>query len=307
MRKLQMLVVAVLVLSGLVVGVPTASADDTECGSVLAGPVDNVIVPSESVCILTAAMVSGNVLVQPDAALFIELGTTITGSVEVMERSLTVLTEATIAGNVVAQRDAGFFIEPGGSVLGNVEVKEDAATGSLEGSIGGDYKCDKCFFQDVIGSTVGGSVEVVGSHDGDFIIDSTILGNLSISESNAGGFAFILAGTTISGNLIFQKNVGPTVISGNTIASDLQIFENNVAEGSCPPENCGEPVVNGLFDGNQVGGNMQVFKNMGETDIVANTIVGNLQCFDNVPPPGGEGNVAPKAEGQCSTLVGLPV
>jgi hypothetical protein len=266
---------ALLALTVLLVAATPAVADDTRCGAPVdpadpmpepevLGPVvvDNVIVPSGTLCVLAGTQVLGNVLAEPASGLFLD----------------------------------------GTNVRGSVEVKEDALTGAFESTIGGNYKCDRCFFEDAQDSTVGGSVQIVGAQDGDFIIGNVVGGNVEIVDSSAGAFAFIIAENEVGGNVKFEKNGGPTVIADNAIAGELQIFENGVA-GACPPENCGEPpVVDGTFSGNIVGGNMQVFKNRGPTNISGNQVRENLQCKENEPPPTGGGNTARQKEGQCRVL-----
>jgi hypothetical protein len=261
MRRL--IAAAVLLLAGVLLAAPAAQADDTVCAGTFTGVADNIVVLSGTECILEGAQVNGNALAHPEAAL---------------------------------------FIGPGTTIHGNVEAKELAATGSFQASIRGNYKCDNCFFEDVEETFVGGNVEIVGTDDGDFIIANTIAGNLEIVNSVAGNFAFIVAANTIGGDVKFEKNTGPTLIADNAIAGDLRIFENDVAGAFCPPEPPPEgcPVFeNGIFAANEVGGNMQFFKNVGPSEIVENTIEQSLQCKENAPPPLSVGNVARKYEGQC--------
>jgi hypothetical protein len=269
--KRSLLVVA-LAITGVFAGATEARADDVECIGTLSGPIQgNVVVPSGAECILEGAEVFGNALAQPESMLFLEES----------------------------------------AVHGTVEVKALAHTGAFASSIDGNYKCDDCFFEDVIESEVGGSVQIVGADDGDFIQGSVVHGNVEIVSSSAGDFAFVIQDTTIGGDLLFQKNVGPTAIGsgggagGNMIGGDLQIFENNVEAAFCPPdvppEEC--PIFeNGLFHDNVVGGNMQLFKNQGPTEVVGNMIAGDLQCKENEPPPVGAGNTAKQKEEQCAAL-----
>jgi hypothetical protein len=124
--KRSLLVVA-LAVTGVFAGAPEALADDVECIGTLSGPIHgNVVVPSGVECILEGAEVFGNALAQPESMLFME--------------------------------------ESG--VHGSVEVKALAHTGALGSSIDGNYKCDDCFFEDVIESEVGGSVQTTGADDG---------------------------------------------------------------------------------------------------------------------------------------------
>lgn len=261
MRRL--IAAAVLAAATLLVAAPAAQADDTICAGTFTGVADNLIVLGGTECLLVGAQIRGNALAQPNS---------------------------------------GLFVGPGTTIGGNVEVKELAATGSFQAEIGGNYKCDNCFFEDVEGTTVGGNVEITGADDGDFIVDSTIAGNLEIVNSAAGNFAFLVAGNRIGGDVKFEKNTGPSALVGNIVEGDLRIFENNVAGAFCPPEPPPEgcPIFeNGIFNDNTVGGNMQVFKNRGPSEVLNNTIAQNLQCKENDPPPVSAGNVARKVEGQC--------
>jgi hypothetical protein len=271
LMKRSLLVVA-LAVTGVVAGAPEALADDVECVGILSGPIHgNIVVPSRQECILEGAEVFGNALAQPESMLF-------------MEES---------------------------DVHGSVEVKALAHTGAFGSSIDGNYKCDDCFFEDVIDSKVGGSVQIVGADDGDFIQASVVHGNVEIVASSAGNFAFVIQESIIGGDLLFEKNVGPTAIgsgggaAGNMIGGDLQIFDNNVEGAFCPPDTPpGEcPIFeNGLFNDNVVGGNMQLFKNQGPTEVIGNRIAGDLQCKENEPPPVGAGNTAKQREEQCAAL-----
>lgn len=268
----RFLLTLLLTLTGVFAGAPHALADDVECVGILSGPIQgNVVVPSGVECILEGAEVSGNVLAEPESMLFLEFST----------------------------------------VHGSIEVKALAHTGAFESGIDGNYKCDDCFFEDVILSEVGGSVQITGADDGDFIQGSVVHGNVEIVESAAGAFAFVIQDTTIDGDLLFEKNVGPTVIGsgglggGNTIGGDLQIYENNVAGAFCPPDAPPEECPffeNGLFNDNVVGGNMQLFKNQGPSEVNGNTMEGNLQCKENEPAPVGAGNRAEQKEEQCAAL-----
>ena len=262
----RLITVALLGLCALFVGTTPAAAGDTHCVGAFTGVAENIVVPSGQLCSLAGATVFGNVLAEPDSTL--EIG-------------------------------------PGTNIGGNVEAKEMVSTFSFMARIGGSYKCDNCLLQDVVASEIGGSVEIKGADDGDFIGDdsdmmfgNTIGGNVEISESDAGIFAFGIGSNRIQGSVRFEKNRGPVVIERNVIAGELQIFENAVA-GSCGvPEVCGG-IDNGRFSDNQVGGNMQLYKNTGPIEVTRNVIRQSLQCFENIPDPTSAGNTAQKYEGQC--------
>jgi hypothetical protein len=86
---------------------------------------------------------------------------------------------------------------------------------------------------------------------------------------------------------VFQS----TVLNGNIIAEDNEaIFFSRVAQNPL------------------VSGNVQIFKNTGtaQKNVRLNTILQDLQCFENDPPFLGSPNVARKAEGQCGTTLFSP-
>lgn len=53
---------------------------------------------------------------------------------------------------------------------------------------------------------------------------------------------------------------------------------------------------------NVVGGDLQAFKNMAGVALVGNRMNGNLQCKENIPAPTGSGNRAASKEDQCARL-----
>lgn len=54
---------------------------------------------------------------------------------------------------------------------------------------------------------------------------------------------------------------------------------------------------------NNIGGDLQVFQNQGEIEIISNVVGGNLQCKENNPAPIGGGNrVDGNQEDQCAQL-----
>jgi hypothetical protein len=270
MKKL--IAAAALVLVGALVGAAPAQAGDTRCTGSFGGVADNVIVPSGAECFLIVAQVRGNVLAQPGSGLFLF----------------------------------------GATIRGNVEAK-GAEFVSTFGSIGGNLKCEECGFFRMRASQVGGNVEIKGGTEGTFIESTDFRGNLEISGRSVGTFAstaaFQLIGTNVGGSFKFEKNSGPTQILGASIVGDLHVVENNVSGTFCPfPGGGGFPfpdcpvVDNGQLLRNDVGGHMQVFKNIGPIAVSENTIEQKLQCKENSPPPTGAGNTARRKEGQCRTL-----
>jgi hypothetical protein len=54
--------------------------------------------------------------------------------------------------------------------------------------------------------------------------------------------------------------------------------------------------------GNNIGGSLQAFQNLGGLTLVNNRMHGNLQCKESVPAPVGGGNRSPSKEDQCARL-----
>jgi hypothetical protein len=147
MRKL---IAAAVVLASLAAP-PSAAADDYRCVGIVVRPVvDNVIVPSGADCFLDGTHVTGNVTVEQDADILVEL--------------------AYVAGTAKLARNATFE--------------------SFGTEIVGDVACEGCFFEDVLSSTLRGNVKIKQEQEGSYIQDSTIHGNVSIEESSGGNAGF---------------------------------------------------------------------------------------------------------------------
>jgi hypothetical protein len=93
----------------------------------------------------------------------------------------------------------------------------------------------------------------------------------------------------IAGDVDVVKNTGRVEVEFNTVGGNVKVEDNVIGAAGMS------------VAGNQVTGNMGVFKNSGDgaKQVVANTVGQNLQCFDNTPPFLGGPNAAGKAEGQC--------
>lgn len=265
MKKLACIAVAALAV--LLAGVPVAAGGEMACESTFESPftgeADDLVVRTGTMCVLEGAHVRGDVLAEPGSDL---------------------------------------QIGPGTRIDGEVEVESGATTGAFQATIGGSYECNDCVFEDVIESSVGRNVEVEGADEGDFILFSTIGGNLHIEASAVGNFAFVVQGNRISGNVKLEENTGAMGVEGNTIGGNLVIAENEIAPSLCAPESC-PPFGNGHFDNNNVSGYMRVVENTGQqASISTNTIVTRLVCRKNEPAPTGGGNTAASKEGQCGSL-----
>lgn len=113
------------------------------------------------------------------------------------------------------------------------------------------------------------SVAVIGNLQAEGAASVTVGG-----RSSFGGSVQIVQGGSatidkarISGDLLFDENVGPVSASANV-----------------------------------VGGSLQAFQNTGGVTLLNNRMNGNLQCKANEPAPTGGGNRAPLKEDQCARL-----
>lgn len=110
---------------------------------------------------------------------------------------------------------------------------------------------------------VNGNLQAEGAADVTVNGYSTFGGSVQIVK---GGSASV-ARARISGDILFDENVGPLAATSNT-----------------------------------VGGDLQAFKNMAGVSLISNRMGGNLQCKENIPAPTGRGNRADSKEDQCARL-----
>jgi hypothetical protein len=208
-----------------------ATAGDTECVGVLIGTHDNVIVPPGAVCTLAGATVLGNVKALEDSTLFVF--------------------DSTVAGDVQGDNAREVRVQFESQVGGDVQVKgtEPATFNAVD-----------------INVTVGGDVQF---------------------EENQ-GITFIDA-AQIAGDVEVKKSTDRVEVEFNTVGGNVKVEDNLI------------PASGMSVLGNNVHGNMGVFKNtgLGPKQVVGNTVAQNLQCFENSVPFVGGPNAAGKAEGQC--------
>lgn len=121
------------------------------------------------------------------------------------------------------------------------------------------------------------------------------------------GARLLATSVTVNGNLQAEGAAAVSVGGASMIGGSVQIVQGGSAA-------IGGARVNGdvLFDSNRgvieatrnnVGGNMQVFQNVGGgVLLMGNRMKGNLQCKENMPAPTGNGNTAASKEDQCARL-----
>lgn len=182
----------------------------------------------------------------------------------------------------------------GADVKGNVKALRGSSLVAISNRIGGNVEGDRpqniaLLGTDTDPTIVGGNVSITGvtgpglPFDGltvNAAVCDTILpgGNISIEKSRGGTIAV--------------GSPDPTICGGNELGKGNIVVQQNLIPA---------PELFFVAD-NEVGGNLQVFKNRGDgaKSVSGNTVRQNLQCKRNDQPFVGGPNVAGKAEGQCS-------
>lgn len=176
------------------------------------------------------------------------------------------LTGSMVRGNVTVRRGAS-LLSQFNQIAGNVEGDDPRWVGSQFDRIGGNF--------DVTGATGPGFVFEVFSVN--VFVCGSILekGNIAVEKSRGGTVA---VGTMLP------------VCPGNDVGGDIIVQENVIPATEAMP-----------VDLNNVGGDLQVFKNRGTglKSVLANEVRENVQCKENDDPFLGGPNFAQKAEDQC--------
>lgn len=178
----------------------------------------------------------------------------------------------------------------GAMVQGNVKALEGSTLFVFASTVQGDVQGDKAREVRVqFESQVVGDVQVKGTAPDSFNavdINVRVGGDVQFEESQ--GIVFVDA-AQIAGDVDVIKHAGRVEVEFNAVGGEVKI-EDNVIDAR------GMSVL-----GNDVMGNMGVFKNSGPgaKQVVSNMVRENLQCFENAEPFVGGPNAAGKVEGQC--------
>jgi hypothetical protein len=211
-----------LVAAAFVGAAPAGAAGALQCTGVVAGGTYSaVVVPARSVCTLTNATVTGNVLVLSGGSLY--LGSDI------------------VLGNVSATSRPGNVYVSGSDVRGNIAIAH-ATIGDnhvFNSEVGGDVSltdtAGTAYFAVISLSTVHGDVYFarnVPIYWND-VSASTIDGNVAYTDNdpfydvNGVGLYNGLANDAIGGNLLCLRNSPPPQEVGTTVAGNQA--------GQCPP------------------------------------------------------------------------
>lgn len=134
---------------------------------------------------------------------------------------------------------------------------------------------------------------------------TTVLGNIDV-EPGAG--LFVHPGASVKGG-ISKKGPGSLEIFGSAVGGNIKSeggssfrLHNNVIQGNL--ELIGNHGFPQEIFANVVRGNLKYEKNLaiGVVNISNNTIGGNLECKDNLPPPMGSANTAASKKDECAGM-----
>jgi hypothetical protein len=196
--------VAMLALGIMLAAVPAARADNTTTctGNINGGTVDgNLIVPPGPQCILFGVTVTGNVQVQTNAFLFIDIDQV-----------------TTIDGNLRVETGATFGFASIGHPSSMI--------------VHGNVNADKCNNASLYLVKVDGNVSIQSCTTRIFVGNTQIAGNFDCSHNSAG---CELENSTVTGNVQINNNESADVGSQgiNTISGNLQCSGNtNIVGGS---------------------------------------------------------------------------
>jgi hypothetical protein len=179
---------------------------------------------------------------------------------------------------VVVPAGADCFVD-GSVILGNLKIEPGAGTVDVRGSeIRGNAQGDTFGSFDLHDSAVGGSVQVKkvgGSGSAVQVCGTRIRQDLQVEESTLARF--------------LEVGDPANNCPGNDIGGNLQVHKNSFP--------LGQIVGNGVGFGSD--GNLRFDENRGQSELLRNDVDGDLQCFENQPPPTSAGNTFDQAQGQC--------
>jgi len=184
---------------------------------------------------------------------------------------------STVNGNLIVPANASCNLTTTLTVTGNVVVGTGASLGifPVDGqtvTINGNITADHC-----------NSVGIQTFGNGMFSVGGNV--NIRNCTGPVNGYSGIIV--TIDGNFLCASS-GVCVAGGGVVHGNLTMDNNNAVSE---------------VDDNQIGGNVDVSGNSGSAPtVLGNRIGGNLQCFDNNPPPinfGFPNSVGGNEQGQC--------
>jgi hypothetical protein len=241
-KTMKTLFATAIATAVFIVGVmpATAAASETRCvGELGAVVVENLLVPNGAACTLGGTTVLGNVKVKADARLSAD-SATIAGDVMLAPRSIFVISDSAIGGNVVCTQcrvvNMRFMFDPTGSIStsGNVQIRGmDDGSVSIEGWAMASLEVrDSSGHFSLTENTVSGDLIFSGNVCSQSFCNISFFFNsarkIEILENAITGAdgQYTLEGNFAETNLIFSRNLGPSLLTFNVAGESLQCFEN---------------------------------------------------------------------------------
>jgi hypothetical protein len=161
----ELLVGLALALAILLTFQSTALAEEFNCtGALGAVTVDNLRVPQNATCTLNGTQVEGTIKVERNATLF--------------------ATTVSVNGNVQAENAARVEVLPGSTVGGSIQIVQSGAAVIESTRINGDlYFDENNRFLNAASNQIGGNLQAFQNSGGLSITDNTIDGNLQCKEN----------------------------------------------------------------------------------------------------------------------------
>jgi hypothetical protein len=166
----------------------------TACG-VSATPDETLSAQGDFICIgLVTSVNQENVIVPSGASCTLE-GVTITGNLKVEPRGILTARTVNIGGSIQADEHRRVTITTNSQVTGDVQIKQ-----------GGNAR--------VVGTRVGGTLEVESNTGTHFLSRNTVSGDMKVNANT--GTSTTVQFNRINGNLQCQDNIPAPVGTGNT-------------------------------------------------------------------------------------------
>jgi len=268
--------------------IPEAYAADLDCiDETLTGNINaNITVSTQSsfnICVIDGATITGSIVVEANAAVFIYDGSVINGNVALQGEFSAVNFEGIdtniVNGNILGIEDTYVYLDSV-TISRNLKTSGEVYFSSSSSRFSGPV-------------TVEGNINISpGTNTNEFVLASTVLGHVvldkqlsvRIFDAEIGGNLIIGNSTNTSSNNSFI-NITSTSIGGN-----LMLESNSLSTI--------------LISDNVVGGNLLLKENDSPITIENNTIDGNGNCEDNQSVSGSGNNFVGKSKGkqQCKKI-----
>lgn len=197
---------------------PNAWAANTTCTTFMTGDLPSLVVPAGAVCVLSNAIVDGNITVSAGSQLFIQGGVTVNGNVTATDQPAIILVDhaspaiANIIDGNVSVIGASYATICGAVIGGNVTITN---TAPQQVGLGGSEPGAACAPVGG-GNIIWGNVSVEGNAVAAFrVADNIVSGNMSILANTGPATKRVLNNRVVQGHLTCSGNDTPFVIGGN--------------------------------------------------------------------------------------------